>query len=191
MEIRTRPAEPPTSPPPGARLRPPLAPRSRPAPLAPPRGKIEVSARAIATVAGRATTECYGVVGIADRHSRFVRLEFLPPERYDHGVEVRFVQDHVAIELYVVLEYGLRISEIARNLIKDVKYAVERSLGLSVVEVNVNVQGLRVSDPRPGDHGAGDHGAGDHQPGDHEAGERREPAPLGEPTERADRRERG
>lgn len=148
MEIRTRPAGPsPQAAQPGSRPR--LAPRSRPALSAPPRGKIEVSARAIATVAGRATTECYGVVGIADRHARYVRLEVLPPERYDHGVDVRFVQDHVAIELYVVLEYGLRISEIARNLIKDVKYAVERTLGLPVVEVNVNVQGLRVSDQRP------------------------------------------
>jgi uncharacterized alkaline shock family protein YloU len=107
-------------------------------------GKIEVSAQAIATIAGRAVTECYGVVGIAAKHPRFGRVEMLAPQHYGRGVEVRFVSDHVAIELYVVLEYGLRISEIARNLIKDVKYAVEQSLGLPVVEVGVNVQGLRV-----------------------------------------------
>ncbi len=114
----------------------------------PPRraGKIEVSAQAIATVAGRAVTECYGVVGVAARHPRFGALELLPPAHYHRGVEVRFTNDHVAIELYVVLEYGLRISEIARNLIKDVKYAVEQTLGLPVVEVGVNVQGLRVSE---------------------------------------------
>jgi uncharacterized alkaline shock family protein YloU len=110
-----------------------------------PRGKIEVSTQAIATVAGRAVTECYGVVGIAARRPHFGIFELVPPEQYRRGVEVRFVQDHVAIEVYVVLEYGLRISEIARNLIKDVKYAVEQALGLRVVEVNVNVQGLRVS----------------------------------------------
>jgi uncharacterized alkaline shock family protein YloU len=111
-----------------------------------PRGTIKVSARAIATVAGRATTECYGVVGIADRHALFGRLLILPPERYSRGIQVRFIEDHVAIELHVVLEYGLRISEIARNLIKDVKYAVEHTLGLPVVEVSVNVEGLRVGD---------------------------------------------
>ncbi|HEV2236948.1 MAG TPA: Asp23/Gls24 family envelope stress response protein [Ktedonobacterales bacterium] len=112
---------------------------------APHRGKIEVSAQAIAAVAGRATTECYGVVGIAARHPRFTTLELVTPEHYRRGIEVRFVQDHVAIEVSVVFEYGLRISEIARNLIKDVKYAVEQALGLRVVEVNVHVQGLRVS----------------------------------------------
>jgi uncharacterized alkaline shock family protein YloU len=115
------------------------------APTPPRRGRIEVSPQAITTIAGRAVTECYGVVGIAARRPRFGALELVPPEQYRRGIEVRFVQDHVAIEVYVVLEYGLRISEIARNLIKDVKYAVEQALGLRVVEVSVNVQGLRVS----------------------------------------------
>jgi uncharacterized alkaline shock family protein YloU len=113
---------------------------------APPAGKIEVSAQAIATVAGRAVAACYGVVGIAARRTRFGRLEVLPPEEYGRGVEVRFISDHVAIELYVVMEYGLRIAEVARNVIRDVKYAVEHTIGLPVVEVNVNVQGLRVEE---------------------------------------------
>ncbi len=113
--------------------------------MTPRSGKIEVSARAIATIAGRAVAECYGVVGVATSRSRLGGLEILAPDQYARGIEVRFVDDHVAIQVYVVLEYGLRISEIARNLIKDVKYAVEHTLGLPVVEVNVNVQGLRVN----------------------------------------------
>jgi len=108
-------------------------------------GKIEVSAQAIASVAGRAVAECYGVVGLAARHPRFGTLELLSHPHERRGVEVRFVEDHIAIDVYVILEYGLRISEIARNLIKDVKYAVEHALGLSVVAVNVNVQDLRIT----------------------------------------------
>jgi|SRR6185312_13880965 len=108
-------------------------------------GKIEVSTRAIATVAGRAVAQCYGVVGIAARHPRFATVETLPPEQYGRGVEVRFVDDHVSIDLYVVLEHGLRISEIAHNIMSNVKFAVERTLGLPVVRINVNVQALRVS----------------------------------------------
>jgi uncharacterized alkaline shock family protein YloU len=60
---------------------------------------------------------------------------------------VRFIHDHIAIDVYVVLEHGLRISEIAHNLIKDVKYEVEQALGMPVVEVNVTVQALRVNEP--------------------------------------------
>ena len=48
-------------------------------PGTPHRGKIEVSTQAIAAVAGRATMECYGVVGIAARHPRFTTLELLTP----------------------------------------------------------------------------------------------------------------
>ena len=110
-----------------------------------PVGKIEVSTRAIATVAGRAVAQCYGVVGIAARHPRFATVETLAPEQYGRGVEVRFADDHVTIDLYVVLEHGLRISEIAHNIMSNVKFAVERTLGLPVVRINVNVQALRVS----------------------------------------------
>ncbi len=111
-------------------------------------GKIEVSSRAIATVAGRAVAECYGVVGIAARRPRFVTVEMLTPEHYSRGVVVRFVNDHIAIDLYVVLEHGLRITEIAHNIMINVKFAVEQSLGLHVVQVNVNVQALRVTRDR-------------------------------------------
>jgi uncharacterized alkaline shock family protein YloU len=112
-----------------------------------PLGKIEVAPRAIATVAGRAVAECYGVVGIAARAVRLGRVELLAPEHYSQGVVVRFAHEHITIDLYVVLEHGLRIIEIAHNIMASVKFAVERTLGLRVVCVNVNVQALRVSGP--------------------------------------------
>jgi uncharacterized alkaline shock family protein YloU len=108
-------------------------------------GKIEVSSRAIATIAGRAVSQSYGVVGVAAKHPRLGLVETLSPEHYGRGVDVHFVDDHVTIDLYVVLEHGLRISEIAHNIMQNVKFAVERTLGLRVVRVNVNVQALRVS----------------------------------------------
>jgi uncharacterized alkaline shock family protein YloU len=115
---------------------------------APRQGKIEVSARAIATVAGRAVAGSYGVVGIAARRARLGGVEILAPEQYARGVDVRFEKDYVRIDLYVVLEHGLRITTIAHNVMANVKFAVERTLGLRVVQVNVNVQGLRVSGAR-------------------------------------------
>jgi uncharacterized alkaline shock family protein YloU len=108
------------------------------------RGKIEVSPRAIATVAGRAVAACYGVVGVVAGKPRFGRVELVPPEHYARGVEVRFREDHITIDVHVMLEYGLRLSEIAHNIMAGVTFAVERSLGLRVVRVNVNVQALRV-----------------------------------------------
>lgn len=107
-------------------------------------GKVEVSAQAIATIAAQAATECYGVAGIASRHSRLGAVQRLAPADYARGVEVRFAADHVVIDLWLILEHSLRVVEVAHNVMVIVKYAVEQALGLHVVEVNVNVQALRV-----------------------------------------------
>lgn len=107
-------------------------------------GKVEVSAHAIATIAAQATTECYGVAGMAPRRSRFGAIQRLSPDEYARGVDVRFVADHVEIDLWVILEHRLRVVEVAHNIMVIVKYAVEQALGLQVVQVNVNVQALRV-----------------------------------------------
>ncbi|MFI5273513.1 MAG: Asp23/Gls24 family envelope stress response protein [Ktedonobacterales bacterium] len=111
------------------------------------RGRIEVAPRAIATIAGRAAAACYGVVAIAARRShRPGSVELVPAEQPARGVEVRFEHDQVVIDVHVVIEHGLRITEIAHNIMAGVKFAVERALGVRVVRVNVNVQALRVPD---------------------------------------------
>jgi uncharacterized alkaline shock family protein YloU len=62
------------------------------------------------------------------------------------GIEVRFLNhNNIIVDLYVIMEYGTRISEVANSIMSSVKFAVERSLELPVVQVNVNVQGVRVS----------------------------------------------
>lgn len=109
-------------------------------------GRIEVSPGAIATLAGRSVSQCYGVVGMASRHLRDGIAELLQQENCNRGVDVRFVDDRIIIDLYVIIEYGTRISEVARNIMSNVKFAVERTLGVPVAEVNVNVQALRISD---------------------------------------------
>ncbi|HEX9988760.1 MAG TPA: Asp23/Gls24 family envelope stress response protein [Chloroflexia bacterium] len=108
-------------------------------------GKIEVSPRAISHMASRAAQSCYGVVGLASRHARPGLAELLRREEEYKGVVVTFSGDRVVIDLYVVIEYGTRISEVARNIMSSVRFAVESALGVPVVQVNVNVQGIRVS----------------------------------------------
>jgi uncharacterized alkaline shock family protein YloU len=61
------------------------------------------------------------------------------------GIEVRVIGGRIVIDLFVVVEYGTRISEVARGVANSVKFTVERALGYPVVQVNVNVQSVRVS----------------------------------------------
>lgn len=112
-------------------------------------GTIEVMPRAIATIAGRAVTACDGVAGIAGRHLRFGGAELLPPEHLQQGIDVHIAGEHITIDLYIIMDYGVRIPDVARRAIEQVKSAVERMLNLPVVQVHLIVQGLRVSDPHP------------------------------------------
>ncbi len=109
-----------------------------------PLGKIEVLPNAIHSIAVQAVCECYGVVGIASPRLRGNgQAILLSDEQSNSGVQVRLVNDQIILEIYVVLEYGLRISEIAHNIMSSVKYSTEKMLGVPVAQVNVNVQGLR------------------------------------------------
>jgi uncharacterized alkaline shock family protein YloU len=108
-------------------------------------GKIEVSPRAISHLASRATQRSYGVVGLAAKNARPGWAELLHRDEVQKGVEVSITEGRVIVNLYVIIEYGTRISEVARNIMSSVKFALESSLGVHVVQVNVTVQGIRVS----------------------------------------------
>ena len=107
-----------------------------------PWGKIEVLPNAIHTIAVQAVCECYGVVGIASPRLANGKAVLLPPERSNQGVQVRVLNDQLTIDVYVALESGLRISEIAHNIMSMVKFSTEKMLGIPVAQVKVNVQGL-------------------------------------------------
>ena len=105
-------------------------------------GRIEVSPIAVATIASQAVEKCYGVVGVSSRGL----AEVLHRDRRYRGAEVRFRDGGIIIDIYVIIEYGVRIITVARNVMECVKFAVEQALGVPVQQVNVHVQGLRVSD---------------------------------------------
>ena len=108
-------------------------------------GRIEVSLEAVAGLAGGAVLECYGVVGMARPTLYSGLADVLQREHRRRGVQVQVVEQRIIVDLYVVLEYGLRISEVAHNIMENVKFRVEKALGVPIDEVNVHVQGLRLS----------------------------------------------
>jgi uncharacterized alkaline shock family protein YloU len=115
---------------------------------------VEVSPEAIASIASQAVLEkSYGVVGLAAQRLRGGRAEMLRPEQYREAIKIRFDGDEIILDLYVIIEYGLKVSEVAHNIMSNVKFEVERHLGRPVAEVNINVQGLR----QTGDESDGGH----------------------------------
>lgn len=107
-------------------------------------GTINISPNTIATVAGIATMQCFGVVGMASRNLQDGISELLTgKDNLTKGIEVVIDEDEVRVDLYIIVEYGVRIQEVARNVIENVRYAIENQLGLDSLKINVIVQSVR------------------------------------------------
>jgi uncharacterized alkaline shock family protein YloU len=109
------------------------------------RGKIEVAPAVIASIVSEAVQTCYGVVGTVPKNFATGLVDRISADR-KRGVEVMVLKGEIVVDLFVVMEYGVRISTVASSVKHIVKYQVEKALELPVAEVNVHVQALRVSD---------------------------------------------
>lgn len=111
-------------------------------------GLIDISNDVIATISGGAATDCYGIVGMASKKQLKDGIaEILRRENFTKGVIVRQENDAVHIDMYIIVSYGTKISEIAHNVQSKVKYTLDKTVGLEVDSVNIFVQGVRVTNP--------------------------------------------
>jgi uncharacterized alkaline shock family protein YloU len=109
-------------------------------------GTVRISLHAIRALASQAALRSYGVVGMA---ARGWFESWMHPTAKDprQGVDVHVFGDKLRLDVYVILEYGTRISTVADSVAHAVRYTVEKAFRLPVESVNVHVQGLRVSNP--------------------------------------------
>ena len=107
-------------------------------------GYVNIDDSVIATIAGLSAMESYGIVGMASKNATDGFFELLKWDNLSKGVKIYTDGNEVAINLHVILEFGMRISVVAENIIEKVKFNVENLTGLKVSKVNVYVQGIRV-----------------------------------------------
>ena len=108
-------------------------------------GKVNISEDVVAVIAGSAAMDVYGLVGMASRKQfKDGIAELLGQDNLSRGVEVRREQDMLHIDLYIVVSYGTKISEVAHNIQVKVKYVLNEVVGLKVDQINIFVQDVRV-----------------------------------------------
>lgn len=108
-------------------------------------GQIELADDVIATVVGGATTEIFGVVGMASKSAFKDNFQaLLRKENYGKGVVVKATDNGISVDVYTVMSYGVKISEVSKNIQERVKFNLENQLGLSADMVNVYVQNIKV-----------------------------------------------
>ena len=96
-------------------------------------GSVNISDEVVAIIASVAATEIPGGF-----------TEMLGMKSLSKGVKVELKDNDAKIDIFIVVEYGMNISEIARNVQKNVKSSVETMTELNVIEMNVNIQGVNI-----------------------------------------------
>ncbi|MBC7323962.1 MAG: Asp23/Gls24 family envelope stress response protein, partial [Moorella sp. (in: Bacteria)] len=103
-------------------------------------GSIRLTNEVVAIIAGLAATEIEGVAGMSGGIAGGI-AELLGRKNLGKGVKVEVGEKEAAVDLYVVVNFGVRIPDVAIKVQENVKKAIESMTGLRVVEVNVHVQG--------------------------------------------------
>jgi uncharacterized alkaline shock family protein YloU len=105
-------------------------------------GAIKIANEVVGIIAGLAATEISGISAMSGGITGGI-TEALGMKNLAKGVKVEVGEKETAIDLFVIVDYGVRIPDVSWQVQENVKRAIESMTGLSVVEVNVHVQGVK------------------------------------------------
>ena len=112
-------------------------------------GKVKIHHEAIATIAGKVVGSVQGVVRMSGSIVGNI-AEKLGKRTADKGIRTEVVGEEVKIDVSVVVCYGSKIPDIAWQIQKKVRKAIEELTGLHVKSVNVNIEGVQLNDNKEG-----------------------------------------
>ncbi|HHY38638.1 MAG TPA: Asp23/Gls24 family envelope stress response protein [Clostridia bacterium] len=107
-------------------------------------GKVKLTDEVIATIAAVAASEVSGVMGMSSKRVTDGIADLLGRENLTKGVEISSDGDNVFVIVNLIVTYGARISEVAKEVQQKVKSHIQTMTGLRVQRVLVNVQGIRI-----------------------------------------------
>ncbi|MBO7405319.1 MAG: Asp23/Gls24 family envelope stress response protein [Clostridia bacterium] len=112
-------------------------------------GSIRMNDDIIATIAGYAAVENYGIVGMNAKTVSDAVTQLFGKDDIKKGVKITINKDgEVDVDLFVTLEYGVSLPAVAANTQKNVRYRLEEMTGLTVNNINVHVEAIRVDGNR-------------------------------------------
>ena len=104
-------------------------------------GSIRIADEVVSIIAGLAATEIDGIAGMSGGLVGGI-AEMLGKKNFAKGVKVEVGEKEAAVDLFIIVKYGVRIPDVAIAVQENVKQAIETMTGLSVVEINIHVQGV-------------------------------------------------
>lgn len=107
--------------------------------------KIRIADEVVAVIAGKAVSEIQGVYEMSGGFAGGIGEVLSGKKNLSKGIKVVATEKDAKIDVNIIVEYGVRIPEIAFEIQTKVKKAVETMTGLKVTEVNVHVQGVNTN----------------------------------------------
>jgi uncharacterized alkaline shock family protein YloU len=106
-------------------------------------GKVEIAPEVIEVIAGIAALE---VEGLANMRGNFATgvVERFGKKSHSKGVKVELTEEGILIDLYVVLEFGVSIPEVAQKIQGNIRQTLKNMTSLEISEVNIHVVGLQM-----------------------------------------------
>lgn len=111
--------------------------------------EIKIADDVVAVIAGVAVSEVNGVAEMAGGFAGGITEVLSGKKNLAKGIKVEVGEKETKIDVNIIVEYGVRIPDVAFEIQNRVKKAVETMTGLSVVEVNVHVQGVSTDTEEP------------------------------------------
>ena len=113
-------------------------------------GAIHIDDEVVSIIAGLAATEIEGVAGMSGGFAGGI-AEALGRKNLSKGVKVEVSEQEVTVALFLIVQYGARIPDVAWKVQDSVKKAIESMTGLAVLNVNIHVQGASFPQEKDGE----------------------------------------
>lgn len=107
-------------------------------------GTVSVSPYLISQVVENSVLESYGIVSLGKKSTK-EKLKFVfSKKKFREGIEVELLEDGSAsIKVHVVVEFGISIPEVIKNVAERIKYDVQKMAGVKVENIEVIVEGVK------------------------------------------------
>ena len=108
-------------------------------------GAIVFANDVLATIAGIAACEVPGIAGMCGGFKDGI-VDLLGRKNLSKGVQITVKENQVTVDLAIVVDYGAQLLDVCTKIQDGVKKALETMTGLAVVAVNIDVQGVRLTE---------------------------------------------
>lgn len=107
-------------------------------------GTISMATDVIASIAGAAATNCFGVKGMTHTSVKDGIVYLLKREAMTKGVKVVDKDGKIDLQLHIAVDHGINIGAVCNSIISEVRYNVERLTGIHVDVLDVCVDSIRL-----------------------------------------------